>query len=142
VKRLCLDRFGSKCFFRKKRNTAFFNDVSKRGESETFCSVLSKDGNIASIVMGFLHNDVFYYFLSGMNREFEHARPGLLNLYFLIEHGKNHGYRAFDFLKGTERYKTEFKASREELDKYFIHPSHACIGFKLYSFVQNIKNLH
>ncbi|NOY07187.1 MAG: GNAT family N-acetyltransferase, partial [Chlorobi bacterium] len=142
LKKLCKDRFGSNCFFQISRNTVFFDEMAKRMEDETFCSVLSKEGNVASIVMGFIHRDVFYYFLSGMSQGFEEMRPGLLNLYFLIEHCKNRGCNAFDFLKGEERYKTEFNASREELDQYLIHTAHVGIGFKLYSLIHTIKNMH
>ncbi len=142
LKKLCKDRFGSKCFFQVNKNTVFFDDFSKRNEAETFCSVLLKEGNITSIVMGFIHQDVFYYFLSGMDSDFKEGRPGLLNLYLLIEYAKNNEYRAFDFLKGEERYKKEFRASREELCQYFIIPENSGMRIKLYSLAQRIKNIH
>jgi CelD/BcsL family acetyltransferase involved in cellulose biosynthesis len=55
---------------------------------------------------GFSYNGVYHWVRPGFNPLYAEHSPGVLMLYYLIEHAWKNGYREFDFLRGKEPFKT------------------------------------
>ncbi len=103
--------FGAKSYFASAQNEAFFSALAERDASKTWYSTLSFEGVPVSVMFGFRRRDVLYFFLSGTTHAFPdpNVRLGGLNRYLLFKHMQESGIRRFDFLRGDDAYKLEYR---------------------------------
>jgi CelD/BcsL family acetyltransferase involved in cellulose biosynthesis len=69
-------------------------------------SVLELDDQPIAQHFGFSYNGVYHWVKPGFNPLYAEHSPGVVMLYYLIEHAWKNGYREFDFLRGKEPFKT------------------------------------
>lgn len=63
-----------------------------------------------------IHNQVVYFYLSGMILEEDNKlKPGLLGHSLCIEDYRQHGFRFYDFMGGDERYKSNLGEFHQQL---------------------------
>lgn len=115
-----------KTWWNSKSQTGLFNsDTEKRFLSEiliefnsrqqSFFSIFYANKEIASILLLFKLNDkrIGYYF-GGHNLKFKKFQIGLLHIDTLIKYlSFNSDYLSFDFLRGEEKYKYQFGATKD-----------------------------
>jgi CelD/BcsL family acetyltransferase involved in cellulose biosynthesis len=78
-------------------------------------SVIEIGGDTASWHLGFVHRQRFYWYLPAFSRQWEPFSPGLLHVGRLVEESYRLGLHVFDFLRGEERYKSEWTEDAETL---------------------------
>lgn len=77
-----------------------------------FLAFLTLDGKRVAANYGFVHNNGFYYYLSGIQIQGELGKYSLgriLHMYSIAEAIKR-GITMYDFMRGTERYKYDFNS--------------------------------
>lgn len=70
-------------------------------------------------------NGVLYAYMVGMSPDAVHCQPGKLNNMLVLQDALQNGYRAFDFLRGDERYKARFGATPRPTLELRIVPDRA-----------------
>gem|GEM_PF-2285032 len=105
-------RFGTASWFHHERNIDFFLELCQAGGKEIWCAVTRRDGEIADIIGGYMHDGSLLYVLSGMNSDHRSISPGTMNLDLTIRYAAAKGLHYFDFLRGDEAYKREFNPER------------------------------
>lgn len=83
--------------------------LSRRGLLRLY--VLSISGQVASIYLGFRHQDRAYGYLTGFDPDYAFGSPGTILLAHAIEESVREGAREFHFLRGDEKYKYGWGAS-------------------------------
>jgi CelD/BcsL family acetyltransferase involved in cellulose biosynthesis len=108
---------GDKDEFLTPRKEGFF-----RGLAATFgalgmvrLSTLSLDGTPAAMTFAFEDADTVYLYNSGFDPAFGHLAVGLISKAYGIRDAIGRGKRRFDFLRGSEDYKTRLGGSDREL---------------------------
>jgi len=103
-----------------------------------------KTGNkfIAS-AYGFIFNDCFYFFQTGMDPEWKKLSPGKVLIFSILQDIKDDNVVEFDFLEGDETYKSFWTKNSRELLSYKIFNSHFIssmefITLKLRSYLKAI----
>ena len=107
-------RFRRKSFFTDERNRNFYELLVSSAGEKLFYATISDGGRIIHVLFGFDFHDVLYYFMAGMDESFLSTQPGIMNFYFTLRWTLEHGYKRFDFLRGSERYKYDLGATAEQ----------------------------
>jgi CelD/BcsL family acetyltransferase involved in cellulose biosynthesis len=96
--------------FASARFLAFYRDVVpdlfRQGQIEFFW--LELDGRPVAAEYQLVSNGVLYEYQAGMDPEATKHQPGKLIDVAILRQAIASGYRAFDFLRGNERYKARF----------------------------------
>ncbi len=71
---------------------------------------LSFQGEIVAIILGFLYRGIFFSYLSGFHPAYEPYGFGRHLLYESIQYAFEHGFSAWNFLRGDEPYKFSWGA--------------------------------
>jgi CelD/BcsL family acetyltransferase involved in cellulose biosynthesis len=95
-------------FLQNPQNRAFFNQIVpilyECGWLQM--SFLKINGEAAACYLNFLYRDQVQVYNSGLNTtRYTHLSPGIVLLAHNIRYAIEHGFKAFDFLRGNESYK-------------------------------------
>jgi CelD/BcsL family acetyltransferase involved in cellulose biosynthesis len=135
-------RFGARSFFASAANAAFFEALGRAEYGEAVSAVLSVYGTPRHIIYGYYHDDIFYYFLSGMtNAQGGPEAPGFANFSSLFASLMERGARRFDFLRGTERYKRDLGGSPVESFHRTLIPRAAELPYRLSRAAKGAKSV-
>jgi len=89
-------------------------------EKNLHLSILRCGNETASVHLGFVSDDGFYYYMPSYHSGFAAMSPGRVHLIELVKWAINSGCRRFDFLRGEDPYKTALgKQSRQLHDFMF-----------------------
>jgi CelD/BcsL family acetyltransferase involved in cellulose biosynthesis len=106
-----------KADFMNSRRERFFREIaglfSKEGWLELFFLTLD-EREIASLLC-FSLRDTLYLYNSGYDLEYSSLSPGIVILSLAIEEAIRRGFKQFNLLKGSEKYKYDFGAQDLEL---------------------------
>ena len=104
-------RSGWPGLFEDHRYERFFRDALERQHrrGSLILAFYRLEGERRLGIVGFRHHDQFLYYLSGLGDpgKTTHFSPGLVLHILCMEALFNQGIRVYDFLRGTEPYKTD-----------------------------------
>jgi len=72
---------------------------------------------------GFTSDDTVYFYQSGRAPRWEQESVGLVLMGLMIQRAIQQGYRAFDFLRGDDRYKHHWTSARRKTSETVIFRS-------------------
>ncbi|MBL0176689.1 MAG: GNAT family N-acetyltransferase [Ignavibacteria bacterium] len=139
LRALSIARFGTRSFFRDPAGAAFFDRITRTAAQDSMLAVLSRGGRPVHAIFGLYHADIFYYFLSGMESGSGETTPGFVNFHHLYGWLAERGGTAFDFLRGTERYKKDLGGSAITSEHVSIVPERAAISFALAGAARRVR---
>ena len=132
-------RFRRRSFFSSQANRDFYHQLVTLAPDALFFSTLSEADRIIHVLAGFEYRNVLYYFMAGMDESFLAVQPGVMNFYFTLTHAAEHGYRRFDFLRGTERYKYDLGAEPHRRFRVCIVPESSLAIFQTVLRLRHIR---
>jgi CelD/BcsL family acetyltransferase involved in cellulose biosynthesis len=137
------EMLGEKGCFASDRFLAFYLDVApemlRRGMAQFYWMEI--DGQPAAAEYHLQGGGTLYVYQAGLARQAMQHKPGnLLNL-MLVRYAIEHGYRAYDFLRGDEVYKSRFAARPRPSMIYRIVPpvTSARLRHNLWQAGRNVK---
>ena len=87
---------------------------------------LRVQGKDVATLYTFKYNDKLFYYQGGWDPEFSEDRVGNILTNLVIEEAINKGYSEYDFLRGTESYKTQLTDKmREDIDIFILNSFNA-----------------
>jgi CelD/BcsL family acetyltransferase involved in cellulose biosynthesis len=89
-----------------------------------FLAFLTLNGKRVAANYGFVHNNEFFYYLSGIQMQGELAKYSLgriLHMYSIAE-AIRRGIGTYDFMRGTERYKYDFNSTDAQNWTILMYP--------------------
>jgi CelD/BcsL family acetyltransferase involved in cellulose biosynthesis len=95
-------------FLQNPRNRDFFNQIVPIAFEHGWLqmSFLTINGEACACYFNFVYDSQVQVYNSGLNlTKFSHLGPGIILLAFNIKYAIEHGFKAFDFLRGNESYK-------------------------------------
>jgi len=125
---------------RQKRQRGIFERTALCGFHTTLAALLAPLGHVRLYVLyvkeqpiaalyGFAFQQRFSYFQSGLEPAWSHRSPGTVLLACVLEDCIRRGEREFDFLRGSEAYKSRWtQESRRDVD---LHMARGLIGHSL-----------
>lgn len=107
-------RHGQPGMIRSNHSAEFINDVAKRFSQEGSLRIFSLrfDGVISALIIGFLHQNQFFSYMSAFDPEHESFGFGRTLLFQTIQHLWSARVCRFDFLRGDEAYKQSWGAQK------------------------------
>lgn len=81
---------------------------------------LKLNGKVIAYYLGFLYENIVYFWNTGYDPEFSHLSPGKLLLHYWIKDSFARGYRAFDFMVGQESYKLQWTSQTRPNYELFL----------------------
>jgi len=81
---------------------------------------LKLNDQIIAYYLGFVYDNIVYFWNTGFDPEFSKLSPGKLLLHHWIEDSFAQGYREFDFMVGDETYKRHWATSTRPNYEFFI----------------------
>jgi hypothetical protein len=92
-------------------------------------------GDDVAALYTFKYNNALIYYQGGWDPEWSKDSIGSILLNLIIEDAINKGYSEYDFLRGTELYKTQLTdKKREEIDIFIVNSFNA----RVYLFFRNL----
>ena len=106
--------------------------------TELISAELSDANNVVAVLIGFVHKDTFYYYLSANeNSTNNKIKYGLSLHHFVIQWCSQQGLKHYDFLAGDYRYKRSFTDNTLQFSYlFFQRPS---LKTKLEHWLRGIK---
>ena len=103
--------------------------------SVVHCSTMNLDGKPISWHIGFHWNNVFYWYIPIYDSAIRNLSPGKVHLYYAIDWAIRNGCKTFDFLRGTETYKTSWTdGGSSKMVRFSLNnPSFASMGRRRFS---------
>lgn len=86
---------------------------------------LRLDDRVAAVIYGFSDGRCEYYYLGGFDPAYKAISPGTLVIAYAMEQAIQSGARAFDFLRGQERYKYDWGATDRPSYRRLLRPVRA-----------------
>ena len=104
------------------RSADFLRDVARELERENMLRFfsLSFQGEIVAIILGFLYRNIFFSYLSGFHPRYETFGFGRTLLYESVKYAFEHGFSAWNFLRGSEPYKFSWGAKPIQKSRLII----------------------
>jgi CelD/BcsL family acetyltransferase involved in cellulose biosynthesis len=81
---------------------------------------LKLNGRIIAYYLGFMYDNIVYFWNTGFDPEFSKVSPGKLLLHHWIKESFADGYREFDFMVGEESYKRQWTSPTRPNYEFFI----------------------
>ncbi len=132
-------RFGEASWFAEKLHRDFFNALSGDAGEELLFTVLRHNDDIAHVMVSYSHGTSMLYVLSGMDERFRKYSPGSMNLDRSICHAAEHGYTYFDFLRGDEKYKQEFRPEQRTSEHWTLQSGGPGLRYRIARTAQNLR---
>jgi CelD/BcsL family acetyltransferase involved in cellulose biosynthesis len=106
----CQQAKGETSWFTDEKRFRFTSLILERlGERKWLDIVFLKlNDRIIAYYLGFVYAGVVYFWNTGYDPEFSKQSPGKLLLHYWIKDSFERGYKAFDFMVGTEPYKLQW----------------------------------
>lgn len=106
----CRQSKGETSWYTDERRYRFVSMILKRFSYRKWLDLvfLKLDGRIIAYYLGFLYDNVVYFWNTGFDPEFSQVSPGKLLLHYWIEDSFAEGCREFDFMVGEESYKSKW----------------------------------
>jgi CelD/BcsL family acetyltransferase involved in cellulose biosynthesis len=139
LRALSMERFGARSFFHDEAGAAFFERITVTAAHESMLAVLSRNGRTVHTIFGLYHANVFYYFLSGMESGSDGTTPGFVNFHHLYGRLAARGGTAFDFLRGTERYKRDLGGTAIRSEHITIIPARAAVPYRIAMAARRVR---
>jgi len=89
----------------------FARDMAKR--KRLWLTTLDVDGHPAAAWYGFTSGATVYFYQGGRDPRWERESVGLVLMGMMIQRAIQRGYRAFNFLRGDDRYKQQWTSARQ-----------------------------
>jgi len=99
----------------------FAGEMAK--QKRLWLTTLDLDGQPAAAWYGFTSDDTVYFYQSGRDPRWERESVGLVLMGMMIQRAIQRGYRAFDFLRGDDRYKRQWTLARRKTGETVIFRS-------------------
>jgi len=96
----------------------FAGEMAK--QRRLWLSTLDLEGQPAAAWYGFTSDDTVYFYQSGRAPQWQRESAGLVLMGVMIRRAIQQGYRAFDFLRGDERYKYHWTSARRKTSETVI----------------------
>ncbi len=89
------------------RSAEFLRDVARQFAAQDMLRLFSIrfEGQIAAVIFGFEYAGTLFNYLTAFDPQYEALGLGRTLLYESLRYSFEHGYRAWDFLRGNEPYK-------------------------------------
>jgi CelD/BcsL family acetyltransferase involved in cellulose biosynthesis len=118
----CRQSKGETSWYTDERRYRFVSTILKRfGDRKRLDLVFLKlNDKIIAYYLGFLYNNIVYFWNTGFDPEFSHVSPGKLLLHYWIKDSFAEGYREFDFMVGEESYKSKWTSPIRQNYELFI----------------------
>jgi CelD/BcsL family acetyltransferase involved in cellulose biosynthesis len=134
---------GREGYFSSRNNEQFHVEIAKKFAEKDYLALffLTFNDVPVSSVYCYEYNNKLYAYLCGFDPEYAEYRPGYLVFKKAIEYGINKGLKEFDFMRGSEEYKTRWKATVRNNYEYRVLKNN--IKTKLYEYLktrQSSKN--
>jgi CelD/BcsL family acetyltransferase involved in cellulose biosynthesis len=101
---------------------------------------LRVQGKDVATLYTFKYNNKLFYYQGGWDPEWSNDRIGSVLTNLVIEDAINNGYSEYDFLRGTEDYKTRLTdKKREEVDIFILNSLNARIYLLFRNFYHKMK---
>ncbi len=90
--------------------TEFLYDIARRFAEEGILRMFSLcyQGEIAAVILGFLYQRTLYGYLTGFDPTYKHLSLASVLLHNSLQECYRQGFRAWNFCRGNEPYKTEW----------------------------------
>nr|MBC8551879.1 GNAT family N-acetyltransferase [Candidatus Brocadiales bacterium] len=96
---------------------------------------LRVQGKDVAALYTFKYNNKVFYYQGGWDPEWSKDRVGSILTNLVIENAINNGYSEYDFLRGTEDYKTRLTdKKRDEMDIFILNSFNS----RIYLFIRNL----
>jgi len=89
---------------------AFADEMAKR--KKLWLATLDLDGQAAAAWYGFTSDGTVYFYQGGRDPRWERESVGQVLMGIMIQRAIQQGYRAFNFLRGDDRYKQQWTSAR------------------------------
>ena len=117
----------------------YFKNLNAVPNSGAMLTVASKNGEFLGTIYGIRNNVTYAYIASGIKSNIEKFSIGQFLIFKTMEYLVQHKCKRFDFLRGTESYKSHWtKNSTINDTRYYYKSSGRLAAFKL--FYRNNKN--
>jgi len=100
-------KFGEDSVIANTEMRSFLEEVIGRlySAGKVHLSVQCGTHGVASVFLTFLHESIFYYYMSGIDPRYAHVSPGFSHLSFLVQDAIAGNFKQVDLLRGEEAYK-------------------------------------
>ena len=129
-----LGRFHQQRFEAEGGSTAFLNATVRAFQDEATRKLLERgwlrmytlrlDGAIAAVMYGVLYNDTFYFYQHGFDPQYQRHSIGLVLMALTLRTAIAERAHTFDFLWGTESYKSLWTREVRALRRIDLFPAH------------------
>jgi hypothetical protein len=129
-----LGRFHQNRFEAEGGSTAFLNDTVRAFQDEATRKLLERgwlrmytlrlDGVIAAVMYGVLYNGTFYFYQHGFDPQHQRHSIGLVLMAMTLRAAIEERATTFDFLWGTESYKSLWTREVKSLRRIDLFPAH------------------
>ena len=118
----CRQAKGEISWYTDEKRFRFVSLILKRfGERKWLDLVFLKlNKRIVAYYLGFVYDNIVYFWNTGFDPEFSKVGPGKLLLHFWIKDSFEAGYREFDFMVGEEPYKRQWTSPMRPNYELFI----------------------
>ena len=99
----------------------FAGEMAK--QKRLWLTTLDLDGQPAAAWYGFTSGDTVYFYQAGRDPRWERESVGLVLMGMMIQRAILQGYRAFDFLRGDDHYKEQWRPARRKTGETVIFRS-------------------
>ena len=118
----CRQSKGQTSWYTDERRFRFVSLILKRfGDRKWLDLVFLKlNGKIIAYYLGFVYDNIVYFWNTGFDPEFSKVSPGKVLLHYWIKDSFTEGYREFDFMVGEESYKRHWTSPVRSNYELFI----------------------
>ena len=111
---------GIKSSFLLKENKLFHEKLVNKYKAKVLFTEAWYQGNCIGILYGFINQDKYYFFNSGIDTNLPKIGIGTLLIAHTIKYLISNGIFIFDFLRGSEKYKYHWTKCDQENYTYYI----------------------
>lgn len=106
----CRQAKGDVSWYMNEKRFRFASLILKRFSDHQWLDIvfLKLNDRIIAYYLGFIYDNIIYFWNTGFDPEFSKVGPGKLLLHYWIKDSFTQGYRQFDFMVGEESYKLQW----------------------------------
>ncbi|MFC1633558.1 GNAT family N-acetyltransferase [Planctomycetota bacterium] len=118
----CRQAKGDVSWYTNEKRFRFASLILKRFGDRKWLDIvfLKLNNRIIAYYLGFVYDNIVYFWNTGFDPEFSKVGPGKLLLHYWIKDSFAKGYREFDFMVGEEPYKLQWTSPTRPNYEFFV----------------------
>jgi len=118
----CRRANGEISWYTNEKRFRFASLILKRFSDRKWLDIvfLKLNDRVIAYYLGFIYDNIVYFWNTGFDPEFSQVSPGKLLLHYWIKDSFAEGYREFDFMVGEEPYKLQWTSPMRPNYELFV----------------------